>query len=202
MRDGVRPRSGKSIAWPATLEKKRQDRLRAEHLRFVREESKTGVLHCFLLDCSASMLGGARLAKAKGLLLACFDRAASERAEVALICFGGARADLRFGPAVPRWWNERWLRPIGGGGGTPLLLGMRTAARVLERAARNKPGQERVLWVLTDGRSGDRPMRPSAADRVVVVDCENVAPVLGRCLQLVREWGAMYVRPEEIASKA
>ncbi|PTB20038.1 magnesium chelatase [Trinickia symbiotica] len=201
MRAGVRPRSGKRIAWPATLERKRQDRLRAEHLRFVREESRTGVLHCFLLDCSASMLGGARLATAKGLLLACFDRAASERAEVALICFGGARADLRFGPAVPRWWNERWLRPIGGGGATPFQLGMNTATRLLERAARNKPGQERVLWVVTDGRSGDCPVKPSAADRVVLVDCENVAPALGRCLQLAREWDAMYVRAEEIAAR-
>ncbi len=198
----MRSAPGRRIAWPATLEKKRQDPLRAAHLRFVLEESKTGVLHCFLLDCSASMLGGEQLSMAKGLLLACFDRAAAERAEVALVCFGGARAHLRFGPAIPRWWNERWLRPIGGGGGTPFSLGIRTAARVLERAARSRPGQERVLWVLTDGRSGERPARPSVADRIVFVDCENVAPALGRCLQLAREWGAMYVRPEELANRA
>jgi magnesium chelatase subunit ChlD-like protein len=168
------------------------------HLKFVRQESKTGVLHCFVLDCSASMLTGERLATAKGLLVACFDRAAAERAEVALICFGGAHADVRFGPTVPRWWNERWLQPVGGGGGTPFALGVRTAAHVLERAARTKQAQQRVLWIFTDGRSADRPVKPAAADRIVFVDCERNVPALGRCRQLAQEWGATCMRPEDL----
>ncbi|WP_409371923.1 vWA domain-containing protein, partial [Paraburkholderia sprentiae] len=97
--------------------------LRREHLRFVREMPRGGVLHCFVLDCSGSMLAGQRLALAKGLLTTLFDRASAMRAEAALICFGGAGADVRFGPAVPRWWNERWLAPVGGGGGSPLASG-------------------------------------------------------------------------------
>ena len=144
------------------------------------------------------MLSGERLAIAKGLLVACFDRAAGERAEVALVCFGGARANVRFGPAIPRWWNERWLQPIGGGGGTPFALGVKTAAQVLERAARRKPAQLRVLWVFTDGRSTDSPTKPSAADRIVFVNCERDLPALGRCEQLARAWGATCMRPEEL----
>lgn len=189
---------GTRIAWPATFARKRHAPLRAEHLRFVREASKNGVLHCFALDCSASMLAGERLALAKGLLVALFDRAAAERAEAALVCFGGARADVRFGPAVPRWWNARWLRPVGGGGGTPLALGVGTAARVLERAARAKPAQQRLLWVLTDGRSIDRPIRPAAVDQIVFVDFELEAVRLGRCAQLAREWRAICLRPEDL----
>jgi magnesium chelatase subunit ChlD-like protein len=172
--------------------------LRVQHLRFVREASKSGVLHCFVLDCSGSMLAGERLSLAKGLLVALFDRARAERAHAALVCFGGARADLRFGPAVPRWWNERWLRPVGGGGGTPLALGLRRAAQLLERAARGKPAQQRWLWVLSDGRTSDAPVRPAGVDQVVVVDFEVGDVRVGRCQVLAREWGAVWVRAEEL----
>jgi magnesium chelatase subunit ChlD-like protein len=157
-----------------------------------------GVLHCFLLDCSGSMLAGQRLALAKGLLVALFDRASKARADAALVCFGGAGVDLRFGPAVPRWWNERWLQPVGGGGGTPLAAGIRKAAQLLERAARRKPLQQRWLWVLTDGRSGDVPVRPGEADQVVFVDFERGAIRLGRCEQLAQSWGATCIRPEAL----
>lgn len=186
------------VAWPPTLANKRHMPLRKAHLRFTPNESTGGVLHCFVLDCSASMLRDERLALAKGMLVACFDRAAAVGAEVALICFGGTRADLRFGPAVPRWWNERWLAPVAGGGATPLAHGVRTAARLLANRRRRKPGQQRVLWLITDGRTHERPERPPAADDIVLVDCEGDVPALGRCARLAREWGATYTRPEDI----
>ncbi|MFM0043461.1 VWA domain-containing protein [Paraburkholderia sediminicola] len=189
---------GKRIAWLPTLTAMRQDALCAEHLRFVREAPRGGVLHCFVLDCSGSMLGGQRLALAKGLLSALFDRASTSRAEAALVCFGGAGADLRFGPAVPRWWNERWLRPVGGGGGTPLASGVRQAAQVLVRSARRKPTQQRWLWILTDGRSGHQPARPLHADEVIFVDFEREAIRLGRCRTLADAWGAALFTPEEL----
>ncbi|MFL9904404.1 VWA domain-containing protein [Paraburkholderia fungorum] len=189
---------GRRIAWLPTLTAMRQDTLRTGHLRFVREAPQGGVLHCFVLDCSGSMLGGQRLALAKGLLIALFDRASAARAEAALVCFGGAGADLRFGPAVPRWWNERWLRPVGGGGGTPLGSGVRQAAQVLERSARRKPAQQRWLWILTDGRSGDQPVRPLHADEVVFVDFERETVRLGRCRTLADAWGAALLTPEEL----
>lgn len=181
---------------------KGQGPLRKAHLRFVIEESKSGTLHCFLLDCSASMLGGQRLAKAKGLVLACFDRAAVERAQAALICFGGGRADRRFGPAIPRWWNERWVQPIGGGGGTSFSLGVAAAQRLLDHAKRRNPSQQCVLWIFGDGRTRERPVKPQAADRVVIVDCEEGDFPLGKWENLAREWGADYLRPEGIAVRA
>ncbi len=141
------------------------------------------------------MLTDQRLALAKGMLLAMFERAALARAEAALVCFGGTRADVRFGPRVPRWWNERWLAPVGGGGGTPLALGVRRAAQLLEQSRRRQPAQARWLWLFTDGRSRDWPVRPEAADQVVVVDFEAGALKLKRCARLAQEWGAGLCQP-------
>jgi magnesium chelatase subunit ChlD-like protein len=197
-RDTSRGEPGRRIAWPPTLAAMRERTLRREHLRFARETSRGGVLHCFVLDCSGSMLAGQRLALAKGLLTTLFDRASATRAEAALICFGGIGADIRFGPAVPRWWNERWLAPVGGGGGSPLAAGVRRAAQLLERSARRRPAQQRWLWILTDGRTRDEPARPADADEVVIVDFELGAIRLGRCEALADAWGARRLTPEEL----
>ncbi|NML30007.1 vWA domain-containing protein [Paraburkholderia antibiotica] len=176
----------------------RDGALSREHLRFVHETPRGGVLHCFVLDCSGSMLTGQRLALAKGLLIALFDRAGAMRAEAALVCFGGASADVRFGPAVPRWWNERWLEPVGAGGGSPLEAGVRRAAQLLERSARRRPAQQRWLWILTDGRTRDEPRRPADADEVVFVDFERGTLRLGRCEALANAWGARCMTPEAL----
>jgi len=192
---------GRRIAWPRTFAAMGQNgraALRAQDLRFVREMPRHGVLHCFVLDCSGSMLAQERLALAKGLLLALFDRASAMRAEAALICFGGAGADLRFGPAVPRWWNERWLEPVGGGGGTPFAAGIRCAAQLLSRGARRKPAQQRWLWILTDGRTTDQAARPVHADEVVFVDFERGTIRVGQCEKTAQAWGARRVTPEEL----
>jgi magnesium chelatase subunit ChlD-like protein len=163
-----------------TLLAKRNRPLNNDHLRFHRGQGDSSALHCFVLDCSGSMLSGKRLALAKGLVVALFDRAYRERAEVALVCFGGTTAQVRREPGAAHWWNERWLAPIGGGGGTLL------------RAARHRPSQRRFLWLLTDGRSPETPSRPDAADQIVIVDFENEAVRLGRCVTLAESWQADY----------
>ncbi|MDY7801317.1 magnesium chelatase [Burkholderia stagnalis] len=163
------------MAWPATFAVKRGERLQADHLRFRKPAGAPRALHCFVLDCSASMLSFERLAAAKGLIVAYFDEAARARAETALICFGGSGAERRFGPAVPRWWNARWLEPVGGGGGTPFADGVDAAARLLAREARREPDKQRWLWVLSDGRTREMPARPEAADQVVFVDFDDAA---------------------------
>ncbi len=143
------------------------------------------------------MLRGNGLALAKGVLLGYFERLARERAEVALVRFGGGHANVLFGPAVPRWWSERWIHPICGGGGTPLALGMTAAARLLALARRRRVSQERVLWVLTDGHTRERVAMPSAADRIVVVDCGQGRPASQGCRRLAHEWSAVYLRLDE-----
>ena len=191
-------RGARRIAWPATFASKGATRLQTQHLRFRPERSGQTVLHCFVLDCSGSMLGGQRLALAKGVLASLFDRIGQARDEAALICFSGTRAERRFGPAVPRWWNERWLRPLGGGGGTPLSVGVRSARQLLASAATRQASRQRCLWILTDGRSTDLPPFPAEADRIVLVDFETGALRLGRCKTLAESWGALYLRPEDL----
>lgn len=182
--------------WPRTLAAKGAGALQPGHLRYRPAQAQAGVLHCFVLDCSASMLRGEGLAIAKGWLASMFDQAAQQRAEAALICFGGNQADLRFGPAVPRWWNERWLAPLAGGGGTPFSLGLHKASEILARAARLYPAQQRWLWVLTDGRSSETPPAPAHANRVHIVDFETGPLRLARCAALAQAWGAILLRPD------
>ncbi|KVC16859.1 vWA domain-containing protein [Burkholderia pseudomultivorans] len=186
-------RAGTAVAWPATLAAKRAGPLQAAHLRFRKRAGAPRTLHCFVLDCSASMLSHDRLALAKGLLVAYFDEAARTRAETALICFGGNGATRRFGPAVPRWWNARWLDPVAGGGGTPLADGIAAAAQLLARDARRDPDKQRWLWVLSDGRTRDTPAKPAAADHVVFVDFDDAAVRIGQGARLVAAWGAQWV---------
>ena len=45
---------------------------------------------------------------------------------------------------------------------------------------------------LTDGRSPETPSRPDAADQIVIVDFENEAVRLGRCVTLAESWQADY----------
>ncbi len=177
---------------------KRNTPFAAHHVRFRRGEGEAPALHCFVLDCSGSMLGGERLARAKGLLIALFDQAYRERAEVALVCFGGGRAEVRRQPGAAHWFNERWIAPIGGGGGTPLAMGLSSASTVLARAARRRPAQRRWLWVLTDGRTNERPAVPASADRVVVVDFEEGIVRTGGALALASQWRALHVPAQSL----
>jgi hypothetical protein len=49
-----------------TLLAKRNQPLDKSHVKFHREQGDSSALHCFVLDCSGSMLSGKRLALAKG----------------------------------------------------------------------------------------------------------------------------------------
>ncbi|KAF1028985.1 MAG: hypothetical protein GAK40_00708 [Burkholderia plantarii] len=144
------------------------------------------------------MLEGGRLARAKGLLLALFDAAARERAEVVLVCFGGGGAERRFGPAVPRWWNARWLAPLGGAGGTPLARGLEVARAQLAQATRRRPGATRWLWLLSDMRTDERPPRPAQADAVQIVDFDDARVRLGRAERLAHDWDAPCSTPDRL----
>lgn len=148
------------------------------------------------------MAHGEQLALAKGVLVRLIERAYQSRADVALVCFAGQHAEVRLAPSRARPWNDDWIRPIAGGGGTPLRLGVARADQLLARQARRQPAQQRWLWLLTDGRSAEAPARPDWADHVVVVDVERHALPLGRCLQLAREWNADYRTADSLAIEA
>ena len=188
-------RTGPAIDWVTSLTQKGPSVLRREHLRPRRTPAYAPVVHCVLLDCSASMVRDGGLAMAKGLLLQMLRRFRRDRAEVALICFGGGQAEVRFGPAVPGGWNEQWVEPIGGGGGTPLALGLAAGERLLGGTTSKHPGTQGWLWLLSDGRTVERPPRPDHAAQTVVVDFEVARLALGGCRALANAWQAHYVVP-------
>jgi magnesium chelatase subunit ChlD-like protein len=69
---------------------------------------------------------------------------------------------------------------------------------LLRQAARRNPAQQRWLWLLTDGRTRERPEAPVHADVRIVVDCERQRVVLGRCVELAQHWGAEYFLLEDL----
>ncbi|XAH21162.1 VWA domain-containing protein [Xylophilus sp. GW821-FHT01B05] len=176
------------LNWPRTLVARGAGALRNEHLRRQPTEARSGSLHCFVLDCSASMLAQGRLARAKGLLLDLMAEAYRRREQVALLCFAGNTVELRLPPRRPAAWNDGWVAPIAGGGGTPLALAVARAAQLLQRS----PAQRRWLWLLTDGRSREAPERPAAAEMACVVDFEGPRAPLRRAEALAQAWRAQY----------
>ncbi|MCY1495921.1 cobaltochelatase subunit [compost metagenome] len=186
------------IHWPRSLLKKANQRLRLEHLQFQRQASGAGELHCLLLDCSASMLKRHNLALAKGLLLHWTRQLYRRRSELAVIAFAGRHARVLQAPQRVAAFNERWIEPIGGGGGSPVASGLALAEQLLRQARRAAPGKHLQLWLLSDGRFAQLPARPQGADRCVVVDFDNAAVPLGRAAQLARLWQAEYLRAAEL----
>ncbi|RZI68897.1 MAG: VWA domain-containing protein [Variovorax sp.] len=158
--------------------------LRAEHLRHRAPSAPGGALHCFVLDCSGSMRTDDRLAQAKGVLLSLMDEAYRRRDAVALLCFGGDTVELRVPPQRAAAWNDAWVAPIGGGGGTPLAAAVQRADALLAR----QTGCVRWLWLLSDGRSTEAPPRPVSAERLIVLDFETGRGALGRAAQLAERW--------------
>jgi magnesium chelatase subunit ChlD-like protein len=188
---------GTACDWPRTLMARGAEaRLRPEHLRRRPQEARSGALHCFLLDCSASMLKDGKLARAKGVLVALMEEAYRRRDRVALLCFGGNTVELRMPPRRAGAWNDAWLVPIAGGGGTPLTLGVQQAGILL---AKHETAQ-RWLWLLTDGRSTESPARPVGVDVAMVVDFETDRIALAYARALAETWAVKYFRVDELSS--
>ncbi|MDR0225554.1 MAG: VWA domain-containing protein [Burkholderiaceae bacterium] len=179
--------------WPRTLAARGGAALQPAHLRRRPEPPQGTRLHCFVLDCSASMAAGGALARAKGVLLALMDEAYRRREQVALLCFAGTRVELRLPPRKAAAWNDDWIAPIGAGGGTPLSVAVAEAGQLLARHGGPARACEGWLWLLTDGRTRERPARPAAADQAAVVDFESGRVVLGRARGLAQDWGCRYM---------
>lgn len=182
--------------WSRTLLARGNTALRVEHLRFKPKISRAGVLHCFVLDCSGSMLGGRQLALAQGALRRLHQRAYQQRAHIAFITYAGNSAQIVVRPTAARPFNalriDSALPLVQGGGGTPLALGLARADALLAVHRRKNPSQQQWLWLLSDGRVKEIPMRPQHADIVRIVDCENQRIALNRCRALAEYWQADY----------
>lgn len=140
------------------------------------------------------MRRGGRLALAKGHAARLIEQAARAGDEVALLSFGGQGVELLLPPGSARASSSLRVRPLGGGGGTPLAQALVQAESVLRRAARRHGPGEHWLWLLTDGRSLEQPTAPPAAQHRVIIDFDDPARPLGRCTHWAELWGAAHHR--------
>lgn len=179
---------GAAIAWLPTLLAKGAGRLRREHLRRQPVQAAEPALHLIVLDRSASMRQNGRLALAKGYAAHLIEQAARAGDDVGVLSFGGRGVELSVPPGPARAAGAMRVRQFDGGGGTPLAQALTLAERLL--AAAVMCGQHRTtLWLLTDGRTLERPTRP-AADNIVIVDFDHPGRAIGRCAQWAKQWPA------------
>ncbi|MEO7887682.1 MAG: VWA domain-containing protein, partial [Polaromonas sp.] len=179
-----------AIAWLPTLVAKGPEPLQREHLRRQPVALRAGRLHCIVLDTSGSMRQRGRLALAKGHATLMIEQAARQGDDVALLRFGGQGVELLLPPGRARASGSQRLRPVGGGGGTPLAEALAQAERLLQRALRVGGPTECWLWLLTDGRTLEQPQAPLTPQHLVIVDFDDPKKSLGRCAAWAARWGA------------
>lgn len=172
--------------------------MQRDHLRYRPQPQGSQALHCVLLDMSASMLRGQKLALAKGCLLALTEDFYRRREHLAVIGFSGGSAQLLQAPGKTAAFNAGWIQPLRGGGATPVESAMELAQTLLRRARNASPGQLLSLWLLTDGRFTALPARPALADSCHIVDFETDAVALQRCRRLAHEWDAQWISAAQL----
>jgi magnesium chelatase subunit D len=124
-------------------------RIRRDDLRIKRFQARAETTTIFVVDASGSS-AAARLAEAKGAVELLLAEAYVRRAQVALIAFRGATAELILPPTRSLTRARRALAELPGGGGTPLAAGLAMAGEVaaLVRSKDRTP----FVVMLTDGR--------------------------------------------------
>ncbi|MDE2119304.1 MAG: VWA domain-containing protein [Betaproteobacteria bacterium] len=191
---------GRSIAWVPSLLRKGAAPLRRSHLCWREPSARPARLHLVVLDTSGSMRRKGQLALAKGHAAMLIEQAARAGDDVALLSFGGQGVHLLLPPRPARRRGAALIRPLGGGGGTPLAQALAQAQALLLRAARggsHPAGSRTCLWLLTDGRTLEQPPAPAGTERIVIVDFDQAPARLGRCLEWAAHWGAEYRKPIE-----
>ena len=186
---------GESLHWLATLIAKGPLPLDRTHLRWRERPQRPAPLHLIALDVSGSMQRGGRLAWAKGFAAEMIEEATRQGEQVALLTFGGQGVQLLLAPGLARRSAVGQVRPLGGGGATPLGACLGEAQRLLLDHGRRQGHGERRLWLLTDGRSLEQPHAPPAADHIVVVDFDDPLRPVGRCASWAQQWQAELRRP-------
>ncbi|MCD2514454.1 vWA domain-containing protein [Comamonas endophytica] len=173
--------------------------MKREHLHYRPQPMGSQALHCVLLDMSASMLRGEKLALAKGCLLALTESFYRRREHLAVIGFSGTSAQLLQAPGKVAAFNADWIQPLRGGGATPVESAMALAHQLLRRARAASSGRALSLWLLTDGRFAALPARPLLADSCHIVDFENEAVALQRCQRLALDWEAQWISAAQLS---
>lgn len=124
--------------------------IRKSDLRVRRFEQNRESVIIFAVDASGSS-ALSRLAEAKGAVELMLAEAHVKRAQVALVAFRHAGADVLLPPTRSLTRARRALTGLPGGGGTPLAAGLHQARLLADAAC--KRGQTPTIAVLTDGKA-------------------------------------------------
>ncbi len=194
----------------AHLERGAPGPLGVEDLRRVERNRKESRCVVLAVDTSGSVASEGAVSLARSVASELLERAYQQRAQVAVVGFGGDRAEVVLRPTRSLEVAANRLEGIARGGRTPLAAGL-SAAHTLCRELRQRR-VEPLLVVLSDGRA----TAPAAGDPVaaahaaaadlrrarvdsVVVDLERGGVRLGLARALADELGATYLGSELIA---
>ncbi len=128
-------------------------RIRPEDLRVHVRKRQIRIFVLFVIDSSDSMGARQRLAVAKAAVMALLQRAYQHRHEVAVISFGGDRAELLLRPTSSVTLARRAMLRLEPDGATPMAAGISLALRVLHMAASRGTYDTKIVILLSDGEA-------------------------------------------------
>lgn len=153
-----------------------QPLIAADDLRAKLRQHPRKALVVFVVDASESMRLHARMAVAKAAALSLLATAYLTRDRVALVVFGGERADVVLHPTNSITQARDRLRRLPAGGATPLADALSKAHQLVLTDCRKNPGSKPWLVVLSDGEA-NVPLRPG---RNVTTELEAIAAHIRR----------------------
>ena len=162
------------------------------------QRAKTGqaMLHLILLDTSASTLGQAVLAKAKGAILTIAQQAYLKREQIAIFGFGNQEAQQLLPRVRAPKELQDFLQGIQAGGGTPIKQGLLKALSYLNQLQKQQPQLLSHTYVLTDGRTQADVSDIAFTSPCSVIDTENSQVKRGRAAAIAHSLGAHYYQLE------
>jgi magnesium chelatase subunit D len=184
-----------------------------EDLRRAVREGREANLVLFVVDTSGSMAAAERMRHVKTAILSLLLDAYRRRDRVAVVTFGGTKAELVLPPTGSVEIAAARLDEVPAGGRTPLAEGLIEAGEVIRRERLRDPSCRPLLVVLTDGRAtaGADPVKRSRRAAVqlaergfsaLVVDCENGRMRLGLARTLAEQLRAEYVPLPQVSAEA
>ncbi|TFF07086.1 VWA domain-containing protein [Pseudomonas sp. BCA14] len=185
-----------TINWPGTLLGGRPHT--REDLLFHLRSRAAHELWLVIVDASASTRRHHALSDAKGLLAQVFDDAYRQRARLALLTASGQSPTWQVQGLKAAKGLADWLRPLGAGGGTPLLAALTEAGHWLALRRKRYPAEQQRLLVITDGRLKDMAGLPWLECPGLLVDIERGPIRLGRAQALAAGLGIAYRHIDEL----